>query len=142
MTYPQIGNIGVNPEDVESRRRFVEGFIVKEGSAVASNWRATQSLDEYLREHGIVGIQGIDTRALIRHIRDHGAQEGVISTVDLDPESLVAKAKASPGLIGRDLVKEVSCDAPYDWTQSVWEWPRDTETAEPRAASREPRRID
>ena len=124
MTYPLIGNCGVNPEDMESRRPFLEGFVVKEGSVIASNWRATQSLEGYLRERGIVGIQGIDTRALTRHIRDHGAQEGVISTTDHDPRSLVAKAKASPGLIGRDLVKEVCCDAPFAWTQSVWEWPR------------------
>ena len=124
MTYPLIGNCGVNPEDMESRRPFLEGFVVKEGSVIASNWRATQSLEGYLRERGIVGIQGIDTRALTRHIRDHGAQEGIISTTDHDPRSLVAKAKASPGLIGRDLVKEVCCDAPFAWTQSVWEWPR------------------
>ena len=124
MTYPLIGNYGVNPEDVESRRPFVEGFIIKEGSVRASNWRAKQSLEEYLRERGIVGIQGIDTRALTRHIRDHGAQEGVISTTDLDPASLTAKAKASPGLIGRDLVKEVCCDAPFAWTEKIWQWPR------------------
>ena len=136
MTYPLIGNTGVNPEDVESRRPFVEGFVVKEGSVMASNWRATQSLEEYLRERGIVGIQGIDTRALTRHIRDHGAQEGIISTVDPDPESLVAKAKASPGLIGRDLVKEVCCDAPFAWTQHIWEWPRGY--GDGRAASRQP----
>jgi carbamoyl-phosphate synthase small subunit len=137
MTYPLIGNTGVNPEDVEARRPFVEGFIVKEGSVIASNWRATQSLEGYLRERGIVGIQGIDTRALTRHIRDHGAQEGIISTVDPDSKSLVAKAKASPGLIGRDLVKEVCCDAPFAWTESVWEWPRGY--GDGRAASREPR---
>jgi carbamoyl-phosphate synthase small subunit len=137
MTYPLIGNTGVNPEDVESRCPFVEGFVVKEGSVIASNWRATQSLEEYLRERGIVGIQGIDTRALTRHIRDHGAQEGIISTADLDPKSLAAKAKASPGLIGRDLVKEVCCDAPFAWTETVWEWPRGY--GDGRAASREPR---
>jgi carbamoyl-phosphate synthase small subunit len=124
MTYPLIGNYGVNPEDVESRRPFVEGFVIKEGSVRTSNWRATQTLEEYLRERGIVGIQGIDTRTLTRHIRDHGAQEGIISTTDLDPASLTAKAKASPGLIGRDLVKEVCCDAPFTWTQGAWEWPR------------------
>ncbi len=124
MTYPLIGNYGVNPEDAESRRPFVEGFIIREGSVRTSSWRAKQSLETYLRERGIVGIQGIDTRALTRHIRDHGAQEGVISTTDRDRESLTAKAKASPGLIGRDLVKEVCCDAPFTWTESVWEWPR------------------
>jgi carbamoyl-phosphate synthase small subunit len=85
MTYPLIGNYGVNPEDVESHRPFVEGFIIKEGSILPSNWRVQRSLEEYLKEYGIVGIQGIDTRALTRHIRDHGAQEGVISTQDDDP---------------------------------------------------------
>ena len=124
MTYPLIGNYGVNPEDVESRRPFVEGFILKEGSVLPSSWRAAKSLEEYLREHGIVGIQGVDTRALTRHIRDHGAQEGVISTIDLDPGNLVTKANASPGLIGRDLVKEVCCAEPFTWAQNTWEWPR------------------
>jgi carbamoyl-phosphate synthase small subunit len=137
MTYPLIGNYGVNPEDVESHRPFVEGFIIKEGSVLPSNWRARKSLEEYLREYGIVGIQGTDTRALTRHIRDHGAQEGVISTIDDDPNSLVAKAKASPGLIGRDLVKEVCCEAPFTWSQGIWEWPRGY--ADARAESREPR---
>jgi carbamoyl-phosphate synthase small subunit len=121
MTYTEIGNVGVNPEDVESRRPFVEGFIVKEYWERQSNWRARQSLGAYLKEHGIVGIHGIDTRALVRHLRDHGAQQGVISTVDLDPQRLVAKAKATPSLVGRDLVKEVTCTEPYDWTQGQWE---------------------
>jgi carbamoyl-phosphate synthase small subunit len=120
MTAPHIGNTGVNAEDVESRRPWVEGFIVREASPLSSSWRATGTLDAYLAAHGIVGIQGIDTRALTRHIRDRGAQEGAISTEDLDRDRLVAKAKASPGLIGRDLVKEVSCQAPYEWTESVW----------------------
>ena len=124
MTYPLIGNYGVNPEDVESHRPFVEGFVIKEGSVLPSNWRARKSLEEYLREYGIVGIQGIDTRALTRHIRDLGAQEGVISTVDEDPKSLVAKAKASPGLIGRDLVKEVCCKESFTWGQGTWQWPQ------------------
>ncbi len=137
MTYPLIGNYGVNPEDVESHRPFVEGFVVKEGSVLPSNWRARKSLEDYLREYGIAGIQGIDTRALTRHIRDHGAQEGVISTLDDDPKSLVAKAKASPGLIGRDLVKEVCCEAPFTWGRGTWDWPYGY--TEPRAESREPR---
>jgi carbamoyl-phosphate synthase small subunit len=124
MTYPLIGNYGVNPEDVESHRPFVEGFVVKEGSVLPSNWRARKSLEAYLQECGIVGIQGIDTRALTRHIRDHGAQEGVISTVEDDPRRLVAKAQASPGLIGRDLVKEVCCSDPFTWSRGVWEWPQ------------------
>ncbi len=120
MTYPLIGNYGINPEDVESKAPAVEGFIVKEASPSPSNWRNTRDLDSYLKEHGVVGIQGIDTRALTKHLRDHGAMEGVISTIDLDPDSLVSKAKASPGLIGRDLVKEVACREPYTWHQGVW----------------------
>jgi len=121
MTYPEIGNVGVNPEDVESRQPFVEGFIVKEYWERPSNWRAQRSLAHYLREHNIAGIQGIDTRALVRHLRDYGAQQGVISTSELDPQSLVEKAKAAPGLVGRDLVKEVTCTQSYDWQQGRWE---------------------
>lgn len=120
MTCPEIGNVGVNSEDVESRQPFVEGFIVKEYWERPSSWRAQKSLAEYLREHDIIGIQGIDTRALVRHLRDQGAQQGVISTVDLDPQRLVAKAKAAPSLVGRDLVKEVTCTQPYDWQQGLW----------------------
>ena len=120
MTYPLIGNYGINLEDVESKAPAVEGFIVKEASPYPSNWRSTRGLDGYLKEHGVVGIQGIDTRALARHLRDHGAMEGVLSTRDLNPDSLVAKAKASPGLIGRDLVKEVACAEPYTWQKGPW----------------------
>jgi carbamoyl-phosphate synthase small subunit len=121
MTYPQIGNVGVNPEDVESRKPFVKGFIVREYTAAPSNWRATEALHEYMRAHGIVGIQGIDTRSLVRHLRDVGSQEGVISTVIRDTGELVAKAKASPGLVGRDLVKNVTCAEAYDWNEGMWE---------------------
>jgi len=121
MTYPEIGNVGVNREDVESRRVYVEGFIVKECWEHPSNWRAEMSLGEYLAQAGVVGIEGIDTRALVRHIRTHGAQEAVISSVDLDSDSLVRRAKASPGLVGRDLVKEVTCAEPYDWETGGWE---------------------
>jgi carbamoyl-phosphate synthase small subunit len=105
MTYPQIGNVGVNLEDIESRRPFMRGFIVKDYTAQPSNWRASQPLHEYMRANGIVGIYGIDTRALVRHLRDHGAQEGVISTGTASAEELVAKAKAAPGMVGQDLVK-------------------------------------
>ena len=92
MTYPEIGNVGINLEDVESRRPFMRGFIVKDYTARPSNWRATQALHEYMLAHGIVGIQGIDTRSLVRHLRDHGAQEGIISTLSGDREELVAHA--------------------------------------------------
>jgi len=110
MTYPLIGNYGINPEDVESKQIFAEALIVKENSRIASNWRSKKSLAEYLRENNVLGAEGIDTRSLTRHIRLQGAMRAVISTEDLDDKSLVAKAKASPGLIGRDLVKEVTSD--------------------------------
>jgi carbamoyl-phosphate synthase small subunit len=121
MTYPEIGNVGVNLEDVESRRPFMKGFVVKNYTPLPSNWRATQPLHEYMKEHGIVGIQGIDTRALVRHLRDHGSQEGIISTLSDNPDDLVAKAKASPGLVGIDLVRNVTCAAPYDWDEGMWQ---------------------
>src|SRR5918995_7539066 len=102
MTYPEIGNVGVNPEDVESRKPFVKGFIVKDYTERPSNWRAAKPLHEYMRENGIVGIHGIDTRSLVRHLRDHGSQEGIISTLTSSSENLAAKAKATPGLVGVD----------------------------------------
>ncbi len=115
MTYPLIGNYGVNLEDVESTRPWVEGFIIKELSGIASNWRSKMSLDEYLKKYNIVGIQGIDTRVLTRHLRLKGAMKGVISTADSNVASLIEKVKASPGIIGRDMVKDVTCDKAYDW---------------------------
>jgi carbamoyl-phosphate synthase small subunit len=121
MTYPEIGNVGVNAEDAESRRVYVEGFIVREYWERPSNWRSEMPLGKYLEQAGVVGIEGIDTRALVRHLRTHGAQEAVISSVDLNSESLVRKAKASPGLVGRDLVKEVTCATAYDWDFGDWE---------------------
>ena len=121
MTYPEIGNVGVNPDDVESRKPFVNGFIVKDYTARPSNWRAAKPLHEYMKENGIVGIQGIDTRSLVRHLRDHGSQEGIISTSSSDIAELVAKAKASPGLMGQDLVQNVTCGEIYDWNQGLWE---------------------
>jgi carbamoyl-phosphate synthase small subunit len=120
MTYPEIGNVGTNPEDVESERPHVQGFVVKEYWDRPSNWRAQRSLGMYLREHGIPGIQGIDTRALVRHLRTHGSQEALISTVDTDRDRVVEKARALPGLIGRDLVQEVTCAAPYEWDEGTW----------------------
>lgn len=107
MTYPLIGNYGVNAEDAESRRPWVRGFVVRELSRFVSNHRAAGSLDAYLAEHDVLGIEGIDTRALVRLTRERGAMKGIVSTTDLDDSRLVAKAQASPGLVGRDLVSEV-----------------------------------
>jgi len=129
MTYTEIGNVGVNHEDVESRRPFVDGFIVKEYWAEPSNWRAQESLGDYLQRFGIVGISGIDTRALVRHLRTAGAQTGVISTTDLDAERLIRKAKEQPTLVGRDLVRDVTCVTPYDWHQGRWDLENGYQTA-------------
>ncbi|SDE61199.1 glutamine-hydrolyzing carbamoyl-phosphate synthase small subunit [Desulfuromonas thiophila] len=120
MTYPQIGNTGINLEDVESSHPHLAGFVVKECCQQPSNWRSCQTLDAYLKEKGIVGIEGIDTRALVRHIRSRGAQTGIISSVDLDPARLIEKARQAPGLIGRDLIREVTTAAPYRWRETPW----------------------
>jgi len=116
MTYPLIGNYGINNEDGESSKPQVEGFVVKECSRIVSNWRADISLQDYLKKNGIVGIEGIDTRALTKHIRSAGAMKAVISTKDMDKESLVQKAKNSPGLVGRDLVREVTSHEKYQFS--------------------------
>ena len=120
MTYPEIGNVGVNREDVESRRPFVRGFIVREYRHEPSNWRAEQPLGDYLAAHGIPGIECIDTRALVRHLRDHGAQEAVLSSTDLDAERLVRRAKDVPSMVGQDLARVVTCPEPYEWTEGPW----------------------
>jgi carbamoyl-phosphate synthase small subunit len=122
MTYPEIGNYGVNAEDVESWRPQLAGFVVREHSRVQSNFRSEQSLADYLRASGIVAIESIDTRALVRRLRSSGAMKGVLSTVDLDDASLVAKARASKGLVGRDLVREVLPDQPQNWQQPLSTW--------------------
>jgi len=118
MTYPLIGNYGVNSEDVESRKPWLSGFVVKELSAIHSNWRSNLSLEEYLKRHNIVGIQGIDTRALTRHIRLQGAMKAGISALDSDAKSLLKRVETAPSLVGRDLVKDVVCPKPYDWQQT------------------------
>ena len=120
MTYPQIGNYGINPEDVESGRPFLSGFVVKESCPFPSNFRSQMSLDAYLKDNNIVSIEGIDTRALVRHIRTVGAQTGIISSIDTDPESLVEKARQAPSIVGRDLVKEVTCKEPYHSSEGLW----------------------
>ena len=119
MTYPLIGNYGVNAEDVESRRPWAEGFVVREASRVASNWRSTETLDSYLKRNNIVGIEHIDTRALVRHIRDKGAMRSAISTVDLDPESLLQKVLASPPMENRELASAVTVDNEFEYTSAT-----------------------
>ena len=119
MTYPHIGNYGINDDDMESSRPHLSGFIVKEACYSPSNWRSQKSLDAYLNEHGIVCIQGIDTRALTRRLRDYGSQEGVISTIDINPYSMAEKARTRSSIVGRDLVKEVTCAKPYTPTLSI-----------------------
>lgn len=119
MTMPHIGNYGVNGADMESRSIFSKGFVVREMCAEPSNWRSEEPLPAFLERHGIVAIEGIDTRAIVRHLRDHGAMRAVISTTDLDETSLVAKAGASAGLVGRDLVAEVAVAAPFSWGDAV-----------------------
>jgi carbamoyl-phosphate synthase small subunit len=123
MTYPEIGNVGVNDQDVESRRPFVRGFVVRNYCDVPSSWRAERSLGAYMADHGIPGIAGIDTRALVRHLRNRGAQEAILSSVDLDAERLVRRARDVPSLVGRDLVREVTCAEPYEWTEGPWVFP-------------------
>ncbi len=121
MTYPLIGNYGVNPEDMESRCPHVEGFVVREVSRIASNWRSREDLGTFMMRHGIVGIEGVDTRAITKLLRVKGALNGVISTEELDKGSLVERARACPSLVGRDLVREVTCEAPYEWEEtSPW----------------------
>ncbi len=117
MTYPLIGNYGTNPEDVESERPQVEGFIVRECSKIYSNWRGKESLSSYLRRHKIVAAEGMDTRAITRHIRVKGAMRGILSTVDHDVKSLKKKLSQYPGLVGRDIVKKVAPKKPYIWKE-------------------------
>jgi len=138
MTYTQIGNVGANPEDDESARPFLSAFVVKELFEEPSNWRARESLDGFLRRCDVPGIAGIDTRALVRRIRDHGFQNGVVSTDPARQEAaaLVAAAQAAPVLDGRDLVAGVTCREPYRWEQGLW---RGIDGQIPRAPRPEPR---
>jgi carbamoyl-phosphate synthase small subunit len=115
MTAPHIGNYGVNGADMESRASFARGFVVREMSRITSSWRSEVAVPEFLRAQGVVGIEGVDTRRLTRHLRERGAMRAVISTIDLDADSLVAKARRSPGLVGKDLVREVAVANAYEW---------------------------
>lgn len=115
MTYPLIGNYGVNEADSESSRPWVEGFVVRESSRLTSNWRAEESLADYLKRWNIVAIEGIDTRALVRHIRDKGAMRACLSSIDIDENSLVQKALQSPPMENRELASVVTTAEPYDF---------------------------
>src|SRR4026209_2685326 len=115
MTYPLIGNYGVNASDSESTRPWGDGFVVREASRIASNWRSEESLESYLKRWNIVAIEGIDTRALVRHIRDKGAMRSCLSTADLDEDSLIEKARRSPSMENRELASVVSTKEPYDF---------------------------
>jgi carbamoyl-phosphate synthase small subunit len=121
MTYPQIGNYGVNPEDAESREPHIRGFVIGELCEVPSNWRSTGSLSDYLAEHNILGIEGVDTRALTKHLRSLGAMRACLST-ELTADQAVAAAKASPSMAGMDYVKEVSTATSYKWVDESRRW--------------------
>ncbi len=133
MTYSQIGNYGINEEDIESNGGIKsEGFIVKEACGFPSNWRSSMSLHEYLKKYNVVGIQGLDTRALTKHLRNYGAQMGIISTSDLNPENLLAKVKKHPGISAFDLVKDVTAKKQYEWKEGCWKWNTPSLTLPPR----------
>lgn len=136
MTYPMIGNVGTCEEDMEYGKPFLSGFIVRENSPIRSNFRSSESLDEFLRGHNIIGIEGIDTRRLVRLIRDQGAMRGVLSTEDLDDDSLVAKAKSSPSMEGSDWVKTVVTPERRQWEQKLSDW---WESESPKFGEERPR---
>ena len=115
MTYPLIGNYGINPDDMESAAVHPMAFLVKEYNPYPSNYRSTRPLADFLQEFDVLGVEGFDTRALVKHIRTKGAMKGIVSTQDLDPDSLIKRAAEWPGLVGRDMVKRVSCKEPYGW---------------------------
>lgn len=127
MTYPLIGNYGVNEQDVESRGLFLRGFIIRELCEQPSNFRSTSTLDEYLKQNNIIGLQGVDTRAIVRQIRDDGAMKGIISTEDLDDASLIRKAQEGPSLVGADLACEVMPDSSSEWSTPLHDLGRPAE---------------
>ncbi len=144
LTYPHIGNYGTNGLDSESVRPYAEGLVVRELSQLASNWRSTEATSQFLAGFGVPVISEIDTRALVRHLRVHGAMRGIISTVDQDEPSLVAKAKASPSMVGLDLASRVTTSVRYQWNQPsarLWESGSEvrTVTSQPRTPNPEPR---
>src|ERR1035437_9025827 len=117
LTNPEIGNYGTNPDDDEAGKPYIEGLIVREFSPYASNYRSQQVTDEYLEKHRVPVLSDIDTRALVRHLRDKGVMRGVISTLGVDAEKLIAKAKGAPTIAGVDLAKEVCTKVNYEWTK-------------------------
>ncbi|MEF3254006.1 MAG: glutamine-hydrolyzing carbamoyl-phosphate synthase small subunit [Deferribacterales bacterium] len=121
MTYPLIGNYGINEQDFESVKPFVAAFIIKEYSEIYSNYRATTSLGDFLKKYGIVGIEGVDTRAIVRHIRESGSMNAIISTISDDIEDLKNRAKNIPSIVGKDLVQYVTCKEPYEWVEGSWQ---------------------
>ena len=119
MTYPLIGNYGTNQSDWESRKIFASGFIVKENCEYPSNWQSKYSLSDYLESNNVIGLEGIDTRKLVKHIRTQGAMKGIISSIDLNINNLMEKLENYPGLVGRDIVKDVTVKKPYSWDKAV-----------------------
>ena len=119
MTYPLIGNYGTNQSDWESRKIFASGFIVKENCSYPSNWRNKDSLSDYLESNNVIGLEGIDTRKLVKHIRTQGAMKGIISSTDLNIDKLKKKLANYPGLVGRDIVKDVTVKKQYSWNKAV-----------------------
>ena len=119
ITYPEIGNYGVNEEDVESKKPYLSGFVVRNLSPIASNFRSSGTLSDYLQRHNVIGIANIDTRALVRRIRSLGAMKGAISTEVLDDEKLIQMAKDSESLVGQDMVKKVLPEGTFDWDSTL-----------------------
>jgi len=131
LTYPHIGNVGITHEDEESSKIAASGLVIRDASMIHSNWRSKQSLNEYLVQHNVVGIAGIDTRRLTRILREKGAQNGCVATgTDIDEAAIIAKAKAFPGLKGMDLAKEVTTSKQYDWNTGIWDLETSYDNAE------------
>jgi carbamoyl-phosphate synthase small subunit len=139
MTATHIGNYGTNADDGESGRAWLSGFVVRDASPIRSNWRSTHTLDEYLRDRGIVAISDVDTRALVRHIRTHGAMNAAISSVDPTPDHVLALARSAPDMNGLDLAREVTCAEPYEWKLEVGNWKLDSRATASTAILQHPR---
>src|SRR5210317_1367320 len=119
MTYPMIGNYGINPEDMESAAVHPRAFLLKEYNGYPSNFRSKMPLADFLQKYSTLGVEGFDTRALVRHIRSKGAMKGIVSTEELNKETLVQRARDWSGLVGQDMVKRVSCEEPYGWAENM-----------------------